>query len=221
MNKLHKKQAPFTQVPNELLLDRRLSLKAKGLYALMYSKPDDWTFYESALIAESKDGKDAVHAALKELIETGWLLRSRERHDGRFTAYDYELLVDQSGKADAANPQRESRSGKPASTNTDPINTDEIIPPMSPSSRFDEFWSAWPAHTRKVDRKGCERKWKAGGLDAKADAILQALEAFKASWDWRKNDGAYIPMPATWLHQERWDNAPALCAPAEETKPNF
>ena len=89
-----------------------------------------------------------------------------------------------------------------------------------PPARFDEFWSAWPAHTRKVDRKGCERKWKAGGLDDKADYILVALEAFKASWDWRKNDGAFIPMPATWLHQERWDNAPAF-APAEETKPNF
>jgi hypothetical protein len=63
MNKLTKQNAPFTQVPNDLLQDRTLSMKAKGLYAIMFSKPQEWTFYESALVAESSDGKDALNSA--------------------------------------------------------------------------------------------------------------------------------------------------------------
>lgn len=140
MNKLTKQRAPFTQVPNALLADPDLSLKAKGLYALMYSKSDGWQFYESALVRESRDGKDAVGSGLDELVEAGWLVRSGGRSDdtGRFTAYDYELrvnrayVVHQSGKPVAENPLREIRDGKPATNNTDLNNTDGIIPPVSP-----------------------------------------------------------------------------------------
>lgn len=40
-----KKQAlPFTQIVNAVLEDKRISLKAKGLYAFMFSKPDNWSF---------------------------------------------------------------------------------------------------------------------------------------------------------------------------------
>lgn len=139
MNKLTKQRTPFTQVPNALLADTTLSLKAKGLYALMYSKPDGWQFYESALVRESRDGKDAVGSGLDELVKAGWLVRSGGRADdsGRFTAYDYELrvnrgyIVHQSGKPVAENPLRETRDGKPATSNTDPTNTDEL-PPVSP-----------------------------------------------------------------------------------------
>lgn len=116
MNKLTKQRAPFTQVPNALLADPDLSLKAKGLYALMYSKPDGWQFYESALVRESRDGKDAVGSALDELVKAGWLRRCGGRADdtGRFTAYDYELLVRRDGLSVAENPLRETRDGKPA-----------------------------------------------------------------------------------------------------------
>jgi hypothetical protein len=131
MNKLTKQIAPFTQVPNELLQDRRLSMKAKGLYAMMFSKPEGWTFYESALVAESADGKDAVNTALRELIAAGWLTRSGHRAEGgRFTAYNYEILVapHQDEKSAAAKPRRENRDGKPATSNTDPSNTEEVTP---------------------------------------------------------------------------------------------
>lgn len=106
MNKLTKQSAPFTQVPNELLADPSVSLKAKGLYALMYSKPDGWRFYEMALCNECRDGKDAVSSALDELVREGWLLRSGGREEGsnRFCAYDYELLASRDGKAVTENP---------------------------------------------------------------------------------------------------------------------
>lgn len=143
MHTLKKSKAPFTMVPNELLSDRSLTLKAKGLYSLMYSKPDGWTFYEDTLTAESGDGRHATRAALEELIEAGWLSRTRQRSASKqFQPYQYEMH-DKSTKArpqpksrvrkpDAAppaEPDAETRCGKPAADNqmlinTHPSNTD-------------------------------------------------------------------------------------------------
>jgi hypothetical protein len=59
-NRLKKPAYSFTCIPNALLRDASVSLKAKGLYGLMFSKPDDWVFHVDALVAESNDGRDGV-----------------------------------------------------------------------------------------------------------------------------------------------------------------
>jgi len=48
--------------------------------------------------------------------------------------------------------------------------------------------------------------------DAKLQtAILASVEAQKTSRQWTKVNGAFIPHPATWLNQSRWeDEQPAL-----------
>ncbi|QRE76993.1 hypothetical protein [Methylobacterium aquaticum] len=140
-NRLRKAPSRFTTVPNALLRDAELSLKAKGLYCLMYSKPDDWTFYESALVKESKDQKDAVRAGLQELLDRGWLKRERSKTEtGQFAAYEYEICTEsnQSGLSAPAKPPRENRSGKPASSNTEKENTetDTPLPPTGVSGVF-------------------------------------------------------------------------------------
>jgi hypothetical protein len=50
MNKLRKPDSDFTQIPNALLRDDKVSLKAKGVYCLPYSKPDDWVYIEEVLV---------------------------------------------------------------------------------------------------------------------------------------------------------------------------
>ena len=42
--RLKKENIPFTLVSNTVLLDEKLSAKAKGIYCYLYSKPDDWDF---------------------------------------------------------------------------------------------------------------------------------------------------------------------------------
>jgi hypothetical protein len=36
------------------------------------------------------------------------------------------------------------------------------------------------------------------------ETILTALEQHKKSDQWRKDNGQFIPHPATWLNNERW-----------------
>ena len=74
---------PFTRVPNSAVNDSRLDLKARGLLLLMLSKPDGWTFRERHLATVAGVGRDALRAAMQTLIDTGYVVRTRESDDGK------------------------------------------------------------------------------------------------------------------------------------------
>jgi hypothetical protein len=78
---------------------------------------------------------------------------------------------------------------------------------------FDAFWECWPKHKRKIDRKKCREHWKRHKLDESQQAIIDGLNAWKASKAWLEKDGEFIPLPMTWLNGERWNDKPE---PAED-----
>ena len=63
----------FTIITNAALRDTNLSLKAKGLLALMLSEHDGWNFTIKGLSAKCKEGVDAVAAIVKELEAQGYV----------------------------------------------------------------------------------------------------------------------------------------------------
>lgn len=78
MAKLNREKIPFTQVANAVLNDAELTLKAKGLFAYLFSKPEGWNFAAERIAGEHADGKAAVKAGLQELEEKGYLERHRQ-----------------------------------------------------------------------------------------------------------------------------------------------
>lgn len=89
---LTKQSVGFTQISNELVNDIRISLKAKGLYLYLFSKPNNWQFYQKNIIRKLKESRKAFDNAVKELENFGWLERIRKKgNDGRFLNYDYYL----------------------------------------------------------------------------------------------------------------------------------
>lgn len=81
----------YTVISNHVLQNDNLSLKAKGLYAFMWSLPDTWDYSVSGLTKVLKEGRDAINEALKELEREGYLVRSILRTGGKFTDMDYTL----------------------------------------------------------------------------------------------------------------------------------
>jgi len=77
MNNLRKEKIPFTQVVNELLNDPRITLKAKGIYAFMYSKPDNWKFTIKSMSKQLKEGDTLIGNSLNELKKFGWITYSK------------------------------------------------------------------------------------------------------------------------------------------------
>lgn len=74
----------------------------------------------------------------------------------------------------------------------------------SPSG-FAEFWDAYP---KKRNRGDAEKAWKSikpnSGLLSK---ILEAVEVAKSRDDWRKDNGQFIPYPASWLRAKGWEDS--------------
>ena len=70
--------------------------------------------------------------------------------------------------------------------------------------RFEEFWAVYP---RKVARKAVLKIWKRLNPDAELHGqILKAIEQAKATEQWQRENGRYIPNPQTWINQGRWDD---------------
>lgn len=92
METIKKYKLSFTQVPNVVLKDRRLSLKAKGLYAYLFSKPDGWNFNSKIILKEIKEGRDAFYGAMNELIDCGYIQRHQQNANGKFGSSVYKFV---------------------------------------------------------------------------------------------------------------------------------
>jgi hypothetical protein len=80
--KLQHEKIPFTMVANEVLANPEISLKAKGLYAYLFSKPDGWQFSAARMVKECRESRPTLLAVLKEL-ETHCLLQRKKHQNGR------------------------------------------------------------------------------------------------------------------------------------------
>lgn len=85
----------FSQVSNLVLLDVRLSAKAKALYWYMCYRiglSEKWEFNHGEILSHFKEGEKAMRPAFKELLEVGFLERRQVRNDGgKFGKHDYTI----------------------------------------------------------------------------------------------------------------------------------
>ncbi len=78
-------QRNFSIISNEILLDPKLTLEAKGLLCLMLSKSDDWIFYKDWLRKQSiKVGRDKFNRILNELKQVGYISIEQVKGEGKF-----------------------------------------------------------------------------------------------------------------------------------------
>ena len=101
------------------------------------------------------------------------------------------------GTPDVRNPQmkwNESKGNKPP------------LPPKGGCNGFDEFWIAYP---KKIGKSAALKKWeglKRTGRLPPTPELVSAVERQKTWEQWQKDEGQYIPNPATWLNQGRWED---------------
>ena len=71
-------------------------------------------------------------------------------------------------------------------------------------SPFERFWKAYP---KKRNKGQAEKAFRKLNPDKELlDHMLDKLETFKQSKDWRRLKGKYIPYPATWLNAKGWED---------------
>ena len=142
------KNRGYTVMSNHHLRNKDLSLKAKGLLSQMLSLPEDWDFTLKGLSRSNREQIDAIRAAVRELEQAGYIVRSRARDgQGRLRGADYIIYEQPQPVPDSPtlenptldNPTQEKptqlnkdRSSKEKS-NTDGRITDSIPIPSPPS----------------------------------------------------------------------------------------
>lgn len=156
----------FTVLYNSMITDKRLSLKAKGLFAVMMSRPEGWKFSVSGLAVFTGVGKDTIRNTLMELERVGYLLREQlHKDDGTFGGNLYilqDFAPPLSGKPDNG----ETRQRKTPSSG-DPTQRKKDLKP----GRIEE-----PPKSPKGDSGGAKKK-KRGGLET-APEVWAAARAY-------------------------------------------
>lgn len=72
-----------------------------------------------------------------------------------------------------------------------------------------EFLAFWHAYPKKVGKRAAWKAWSRLGRDRPGlEDMLSAVGVQKGSAQWVKEGGKFIPNPATWLHQGRWEDEP-------------
>jgi hypothetical protein len=148
----------------------------------------------------------------KALCSVGWL--SAENGSISFPNFDRHNGKTAKSRALAASRQRNARVSELSRAKRDKSVTREEkrrSTPIVPLPGFDAFWKAWPDNERKQAKGECSLKWRKGGFEQCAAAILAHVESLKASDQWRQG---FVPGPSVYLNQRRWEGAPLSVAPA-------
>lgn len=85
--------------------------------------------------------------------------------------------------------------------------------PSASESADDGFADFWKQYPKKVAKPAALKAWKKIKPAAHVQAdLMAALGKHKASADWQKDGGQFIPHPASWLNGRRWEDEAPLAA---------
>lgn len=103
-------------------------------------------------------------------------------------------------------PQEEAanRNGSLAHGSGEKRKTKKRAKPGFPEEAFAKFWAAYP---KRVKRLAAEKAFQSlNPPDELLGHILDAIARQSRTDQWTKDDGKFIPHPASWLNGRRWED---------------
>ena len=107
----------------------------------------------------------------------------------------------QSVNFDNPNESELNLNHKPLTINHKPLTNIKPIRANALDNGFEEFWQAYP---KKVGKGAAIKSWLK--VKARIDDVMPALIWQKESDQWKKQNGQFIPNPATYLNECRWQD---------------
>ena len=154
----------------------------------------DWGIYAGKLLERRAKDRDRKRKAAEAVGVPETFRRSSDGIDAEGAENLKENFVTQPTVPNPTN-QTVPNSTKPTNQSSEP--------PLQ-ERRFAEFWEEYP---KKVGKKAAQTSWNKIKPDTELfERIISAVATAKRSEQWNKENGRYIPNPATWLNQGRWDD---------------
>lgn len=216
------KEDNFVIIDKAFLLNEEISLKAKGLLALLLSYPDNWQFYKAEIVQHTTDKENSLNSGLKELIENGYIVRKqRKDENGKFEGYEYHVYE----KPSTEKPSTEKPSTeKPIllnNKNTKNKNT-KTTPSPELVSEFKEWYSKYP-HPRNEQQT--MKNYINTRKTYSAEQLMTALNNYLAEIEEQHTDKRYIKYSTNFVGQEKafvdYLDTPAQPALTEETDDSY
>ena len=149
---------------------------------------------------------DITESVLGEFFDKGVDGYRNSRCDMEIAKYQHQVETNRSlGKRGGRPKKTESETETKPNTNPKQIQIQNknISSAKPTTTRFNDFWSAWPSSKRKVARAECEKKWVKHDLDMVADIIIANVTKLKKTEQWL---GGFDPAPLTYINQRRWED---------------
>ena len=200
----------FSIVP-EQVLDADISDRAVRIYALLARYADNETgkCFPSRETLAKRAGCHvrSVGRAIDELIEIGAVEKSHRKDGNGFTSnlYVVKKVVTRAPQGRAPTPEGGAQAPEGGDTGVPLTRTSELEPVNKNqlTNEFEIFWSIYPRRTGKQAAKASfEKAVKSVGLDKVMDGVRALAN------DPNLPEEKFIPNPATWLNQGRWDDDP-------------
>jgi hypothetical protein len=210
-------ESPCGTLPNDdelvaLTIDMPLATFQKNRGVLMrgWSLASDGRLYHETITTRvlamlEKRASDAARTAKRRAA----LAEAKATHGGD-TGVSRVTPAGLNGDSDASSP--------PSTKHQAPEKKKK--PPTPSGDGFGLFWAAWPKSTRKGGKAACEELWRRDGLEALAAEVVAHVQAMAKTEGWKKEGGEFVPAPAVYLRQKRWDGADLSATPAPAGKHN-
>jgi hypothetical protein len=82
----------WSMIPTAIFKNKDVSMAAVGMYCWLYSKPPLEEITKDAVLTHFKIGLSAFYSRVRELINSGFLMRENARNEGKFAGTNYLLL---------------------------------------------------------------------------------------------------------------------------------
>lgn len=159
--------------------------------------------------------KDEIRSAYEAFVKATMITTAKTTSGMVITILNYDLYQNPASY-EAHSERHDEDTTKPTATphhreegeergKKEKKKTPAPLPPKGERDQlFDEFWQAYP---KKVGKDAARKAWGKRKVDPHLlAAMLQAIEQQERTDQWTKDNGQYIPNPATWLNQGRWED---------------
>jgi uncharacterized protein YdaU (DUF1376 family) len=208
-----------------MLEDAAYSRMLRWCYANERPLPFDIKQIERLVRAQSKPEREAVSNVLSEFfvqMDDGWHQDRVDREIARYQDKQRKASASANARwkkgethnegnanayANALQTLCEGNANQTPDTNKTPIAPlpgGETVASSPPG--FDDFWQAYP---RKVGKGAALTAWKRARVNGHLADVLAAITVQRSSEQWQRDGGRFVPNPATWLNQRRWEDETA------------
>lgn len=196
------KKSYYAIIPAHIRYDTSIPANAKLLYGEITAlcNAEGYCWAGNAYFADLYGvSKKSVSNWIATLAKRGYISVEMKYKEGTAEILDrYIRIVPEGIEKNFHTPMEEKVKDNNTGSNNTSNNTLEDIYP------FDEFWSAYP---KKKAKEAAKKAWiKLKPNETLGKEIIQAVTESAKTKDWIKENGKYIPYPATYLNGKRWED---------------